>query len=137
MKHILHELKDKEGTGGLAQEWVNAIGRGGLIKITTEAYQFFYAIDMCIRRHLTINCTVEIDKNFKQKLTDIVLNDVDVSFYWCLAGQIEGDEAANTTLAMIIKMWIIIRGFPFAKNIMEIYKQETKREPNRPNYDFV
>ena len=67
-----------------------------------------------------------MDESFKTKLTDLVLND-DVFFYWCLAGQIEGDETADTSLAMIIKMWITIRGFSFAKNIMEMYKQETKK----------
>ena len=81
----------------------------------------FNAIEMCVRRHLTINQTNKMDETFKQKLIDIVLND-DVLFYWCLVGQIEGDEAADTSLAMIIKMWVTIRGFSFAKNVMEIYK---------------
>ena len=78
---------------------------------------------MCVRRHLTINQTDKMDETFKQKLIDIVLND-DVLFYLSLVGQIEGDEAADTSLAMIIKMWVTIRGFSFAKNVMEIYKQQ-------------
>lgn len=45
-----------------------------------------------------------MDESFKTKLTDLVLNDDNVLFCWCLAGQIEGDEAADTSLVMIIKM---------------------------------
>lgn len=41
MKQVLRELKDEENTDGPAQEWVNAIDRGGFTKITTEAYRFF------------------------------------------------------------------------------------------------
>lgn len=44
-----------------------------------------------------------------------------------VAGEIEGDEAADTSLAMIVEMWITIRGFSFARSIVEIYKQETKK----------
>jgi len=63
-----------------------------------------------------------MDESFKIKLTNIVLSDDDVLFYWCLGGQIEGDKTADTSLAMIIRMWITIRAFSFAKNIMEMYK---------------
>ena len=58
----------------------------------------------------------------------------DVLFLLVLAGQIEGDKTADTSLAMIIKMWITIRGFSFAKNSMEMYKQETKKELKKPNH---
>ena len=46
VKHVLCELKDEDNTDGPAQEWVNAIDRGGLTKITTEAYQLFISIDV-------------------------------------------------------------------------------------------
>ena len=131
VKHVLYELKDEDNTDGPAQEWVNAIDRGGLTKITTEAYRFFNAIEMCVRRHLTIGGTDKMDETFKTKLIDIVFNNDDVLFYWCLASQMEGDEAADTCLAMIVKMWITIRGFSFAKNIIEMYKQETKKETEK------
>ena len=69
-----------------------------------------------------------MDKTFKTKLIDLVLNDDDVLFHRCLVGQVEGDKAADTCLKMIFKMWITIRGFSCTKNIIEMYKQETKKE---------
>jgi len=35
--------------------WTNAIKRGGLVKITPEAYQIFLAIECCVRHYLNIN----------------------------------------------------------------------------------
>ena len=127
VKHVLCELKDEGSKDGPAQEWMNAIDRGGLTKITTEAYRLFNSIEMCVRRHLTILRADKMDETFKAKLMELVIKDDDVLFYWCLAGQIEGDEAADKSLAMMVNMWITIRGFSFAKSIMEIYKQETKK----------
>ena len=49
-------------------------------------------------------------------------------FYWCLAGQNEDDEASCKCLEKIVEKWITIRGFSFAGNLMEIYKQEQKIE---------
>ena len=46
---------------------------------------------------------------------------------WCLAGQNEDDEASHKCLEKIVEKWITIRGFSFAGNLMEIYKQEQKK----------
>jgi len=34
--------------------WTNTMNRGGLVKITPEAYQIFLAIECCVRRYLNI-----------------------------------------------------------------------------------
>ena len=41
--------------------WTNAINRGGLVKITAEAFQIFLAIECCVRRYLNIKKTSEMD----------------------------------------------------------------------------
>ena len=43
VQHILSDLKDDGVTisEGPAQEWVNSINRGGLTRITTEAFRVF------------------------------------------------------------------------------------------------
>jgi len=40
--HILEDFTDNDSSSkdGPAQEWVNAVDRGGLARITMEAYQF-------------------------------------------------------------------------------------------------
>ena len=67
VQHVLNDLKDQGITTseGPAQEWVNAIDRGGLTKITTEAFRLFYAIEMCVRRHLSTDNPAIMEGNIK------------------------------------------------------------------------
>ena len=53
--------------------------------------------------------------------------DDDVQFYWCLLSGNMDQESADKLLEMLINKWITIRGFSFAKSIMEMYKNETKK----------
>ena len=61
---ILKDLSDDDPDGnteGPAQEWINAVDRGGLTRITTDAYQFFYAVEACIRRYLKVSKATEMN----------------------------------------------------------------------------
>lgn len=58
--------------------------RGGLTKTTIEAYRLFNAIEMCVRRHLTISRADQMDETFKAKLMELVVKDDDILFYLCL-----------------------------------------------------
>ena len=82
---------------------------------------------MCIRRQLKTSNTDSMNDGFRQRLKDMMVSDDDVLFYWILAGKIEGDETADKCLALMRDKWITIRGFSFAKSIMELYKQESKK----------
>jgi len=58
LNDILKDLTDNDPDShaeGPAQEWISAIDRGGLTHITTDAYQFFYAVETCIRRYLKVS----------------------------------------------------------------------------------
>ena len=127
---ILINLSDDNpdsNTEGPAQEWTNAVDRGGLTHITTDAYQFFYSVETCIRRYLKFSKATEMNDEFRKYLTNCILNDGNVLFYWCLAGQDEDDEVCNRCLMKLVEKWITIRGFSFVNNMMEIYKQEQKK----------
>ena len=52
-------------------------------------------------------------------------NDSDVLFQWCMAGQDESDEDAQEK---IVEKWITKRGYSFANSMMEMYKQQEKKE---------
>ena len=59
---VLKDLSDDNpdsNTEGPALEWTNAVDRGGLTRITTDAYQFFYAVETCIRRYLRVSKATE------------------------------------------------------------------------------
>jgi len=61
--------------------WTNAIDRGGLVKITPEAYQIFLAIECCMRRHLNVKNASKMDDGFKRHLKNMLIHDEDVLFY--------------------------------------------------------
>ena len=89
---------------------------------------------MCVQWYLTVGSTDKMDETFKTKLIDLVLNDNDVLLCCGLASQMEGDKAADTCLAMIVKMWVTIRGFFFAKTSSRSTNRKQRRKPKRPNH---
>ena len=68
-----------------------------------------------------------MDDTFRKHLTNCVLNDSDVLFQWCMAGQDESDEDVQDCLEKTVEKWIIISGYSFANSMMEMYKQQEKR----------
>ena len=92
--------------------------------------RLFNSIEMCVRRHLTILHADKMDETFKTKLMELVIKDDDVLFYWCLAGQIEGDEAADKSLAMMVnnKRLLVCK-----KVLWRYINRKQRRELKRPN----
>ena len=86
--------------------WTNAIDRGGLVKITPEAYQIFLAIECCVHCHLNVKNASKMDDGFKRHLTNMLIHDDDVLFYWCMAGFDSSDN--ERCLQLIVDKWISI-----------------------------
>ena len=60
----------------------------------------------------------------RDEIAKVTLESQDVQFYWyLLSSEIEEEEANKELLHMIIDLWVTIRGFSFAKSILEQYKQ--------------
>ena len=75
---------------------------------------------------------IEIQKNYnynnlaasriptRDEITEFIMKSTDVQFYWFL---LSSDIDQEKLLLMIVDLWITIRGFSFAKSILEQYKQ--------------
>ena len=126
IKSILQALMCADGEGP-AQDWVNEVDRGGLTRITGPAFQLFYSIELCMRRYFTSQNTADMDSTFRDHVTKCTVEDDDVLFQWCMAGQSEDDENANEFLQKIVHKWITIRGHSFTANMLEMYKQANKK----------
>ena len=74
-----------------------------------------------------------MNETFREKVAAETKNDDDVQFYWCLLSGNMDQECSEKLLELLINKYITIRGFSFAKSLMEIYK-DTKKEPKRPNH---
>ena len=69
-----------------------------------------------IKRHLNLSNIKQMDDTFWKHLTNCVLNDSDVLFQWCMAGQDESGEDAQDCL----EKWKTIREYSFASSMMEM-----------------
>jgi len=113
---------------GTSCQWTKSLDRGGLTHITDEAFQCFYEIEVVCRQYLRADRTREMTTGFTKTLTTAILNDDDLLFSWCLAvGADTSDDIANQCLPQIVKKWIAIRGNSFARNMLEMYKQFSKK----------
>lgn len=109
----------KEGSEG-EEDWVHKLDRGGLIHITEQFYQVLCAIEYVIRQ--------QPGPFDKEKIQDAILNDSDMLFNWCLASPFKAEDDEHiTSIVAITKKWITIRGFSFARSVLEKYKQENKK----------
>jgi len=115
---------DKEFQDTESSEWTNAIDRGGLVHITDSCYQLFLSIETVTRQKMKATNAV-MDDSFLQHLKNLISCDNDVLFNWTM---ITGDESENEEVFNeIVKLWITIRGFSFAKSIAENYRKATKK----------
>ena len=128
---ILDEFVEEDKENQDANTWVAVVDRGGLVVITEEAYQLFYAIETCVRRYLKVSNVAEMNDGFRKHITDCTVNDDNVLFYWSLAGQDEYDKSCQSCLLKLVEKWVTIRGFSFAKNLSELYKQEEKKSTGK------
>ena len=127
---ILNEFIKEDKKNQDRDIWIGSVDRGGLIMITEEVYQLFYAIETCVRRYLRVSSATEMNDGFRKHVTDCTVNDENVLFYWSLAGQDEYDKTCQHCLLKLVEKWLTIHGFSFAKNLMEIYEQSEKRHWN-------
>jgi len=126
---ILEKLVDtqKQSEFEPTRKWINSVDRGGLTKITDQAYQCFYDIEVATRKYLQVDKTRDMNETFKEKITTAILSNEDLLFSWAMAVGLVDQSASDKCLAKIINTWVVIRGFSFAKSMMEMYKQSSKK----------
>ena len=113
-----------------SQQWTESLDRGGLISISDKAFECFCAIELGIRRHLNIANVNDMDDTFRSRVINDLVDDSDVQFCWCLVGEMD-EESGMECLEKIITKWVTIRGFSFAKSLMELYKQRSKKSTQK------
>ena len=80
---------------------------------------------------MTLDKALQMDNSFRKHLSNCVLDDQNVLFYWCMVGQDESDKDAQKCLEKIVQKWITVRGHSFANSIIEMYKQNQKEETGK------
>ena len=111
-----------------SEQWTDDLDRGGLIHISDEAFECFYAIEVGIRRHLNMANIDDMDNSFRSRLVNDLVDDPDVQFSWCIMGYDMDEECNTECLEMIVNKWVTIRGFSC---MVELYKQESKKSTQK------
>lgn len=129
-QHLIGNLIDKGETDddNTAEEWINAIDRGGLCHVNEQAYMFFVAMEEEVQYNLKSTPDEKITDGFKAKLIDKISSNECVKSYWSDINVDEGEEDdSNAVLDMIIKLWITIRGYAYSSAWVELHKQACQR----------
>ena len=84
-----------------SQQWVTSVDKGGLTKITDEAFQCFCDIEIAVRRFLQVNNTRDMNEKFSKKVVHAILRDENLLFDWCFAVECIEEEVATQCLEII------------------------------------
>ena len=69
----------------------------------------------------------------KAALVESIATDEDVLFYWSIISAEWEEKEEQILLRMIIDLWVTVRGFSFAKSMLEMYKQAQKKSVQKSN----
>ena len=87
----------------LTLDWIS--NRGGLTRISDEAFCCFCDIEIHIHKYLREEDTRDINKQFTWKVQDSVLSSDDLLFDWCIAIEFTTDqEIADTAYRCLEKI---------------------------------
>ena len=124
---LCYDDDDDQGGDNDAKEWEQLIDRGGLCHVKDETYQLFYAMELLVRQHLTIQGVGKLTPGSRPEIEKKVLKDEEVLFAWEIASVELDDKTGTILLKMIVQLWLTIRGFSFAGVFIEQYKNTTKK----------
>jgi len=129
LDYLVKEAPDRFATLKESEDWTCSVDRGGLIHITDSFCQTLCSIERAVRQSISTVGTF-----CKTKVNDAVIGDSDVLFHWCLASQGVEEDEKIVSIHFIAEKWITIRGFSFAKSVLEKFKQDNKKnvEKSKP-----
>ena len=123
----LMDLCDEDEEVSSSADWVHAVDRGGLVRVSESVYLLFERIKLLVRSVFNTDMVHRMTEAVRKDLHDTIITDEDVAFHWCML-TVEVEEAKGAVLlGMITDLYITIRGFSFSKSLMEMYKQEVKK----------
>ena len=124
LKKCLQDMIEDSPSAHHSADWTSAVDRGGLIHVGDITYSVFAEIELVIRQYLSGKPARDVHL---PSAVDVIINDENVLFAWAIESASWEQDSADTLLRMIAEHWVNMRGFSFAKSLMELYKKKTKR----------
>ena len=122
---------DSEAAQHSSSDWTNLMNRGGLLKVTDDAFDVFVSCEEVVRMFYQKSKAMELDKGRKNEIMEEVMKDLQVMEDWAWVSVDMDEEIAKKLLKMLVEEWVKIRGFSFAHAWLELYKQACKKTLQR------
>ena len=103
------------------QVFIKSINRGGLTAVKRELVNVFIIAEKTFREEtLTHNRKI----NSEKIVNDVISNPKALSFFNCLFTELIDDEEKNKLLKRMVKLFIKVRSFSLAKDIVTKFKRD-------------
>ena len=120
-----------EGTG-TNEQWTDSLDRGGLWHVRENTYHFFCALEE--ETQIQLWQLAQSAFATRKRMIEAIISSEDVQFYWLILSadfEVDDDEVQSILLTMITELYLTMRGFSFANNWVEKFKQATKRSTQK------
>lgn len=92
----LMDLCDEDEEIADSADWVHAVDRGGLTRVSDNTYMLFERMEMIVRTVFNKEKAPSMNEGVKGELHSMILFDEDIKFYWCmLTVEVEEAEAKS------------------------------------------
>ena len=119
------DIRDEEVDAGNSADWTHTMDRGGLCKVRKSTFMTFYEMERKVRQHLTLQEQLTPDLHKTTMLDESVL------LHWSMVTVEIDEEPAAILLGKLAELYVTVRGFSFAKTIVEQYKQVSKKSTQK------
>ena len=129
---LMELTADKDSdTTNTDEEWTQRVDRGGLWYVKNTTYLLFVAIEEEVRK-----CLKQLLKGSGHKSAIIkhVVESEEVEFHWLIAQadfDVGDEETYKLLLHKIVELFVTVRGYSYASNLMEKHKQATAKGTQR------
>ena len=104
--------------------WISRVDRGGIFPVNNTSYLLFKQLEIEVQKNYNYKKLARSQIPTHNEMVEFITASKDVQFYWhLLSSDVEEEDANDELLCMIADLWIVIRGFSFARSLLEQYKQ--------------
>ena len=124
---------DKDTKLNYTREWVEARSRGGLQMVNDMTFLFFQEIERCVRENFPTNIQNLRGADIRIQAAEFSLKDRVIIGKWTHIVAPAGlpENSVLYLLQLVVDFYIQIRGFSYARNIVERYKVKTKSQEKK------
>ena len=105
-------------------EWVRAVNRGGLWKVTDKAYQLLLIMENELRNKFRLH---SVSDESRREMVESLLTNDDLLFQWCFCATDLQQDTTNALLKQIVELFLTVHGHGFASSLLEVYKNINKK----------